>query len=247
MSRRSRSTDVPPTAHPLPLAQRVPRRRDPPDTRPRRGAAARRQTPRTAASSCRRSWAKRREVAALEIAAAVRAGTTTAREVVEDHLAVIAAREDELHACNPCSRTRRAPRPTRSTPRWRAARTLGPLAGVPGRAQGQHVHTGDPDHVQLEDPRRLEAAVQRDGRRPPARRGRSRHRQDEPRRVRNGVLDRELGVRPNPQPPRSVAVPGGSSGGSAASRSRRGTPRWRSARTPAARSANRRRCAVWSA
>ncbi|HVE93301.1 MAG TPA: Asp-tRNA(Asn)/Glu-tRNA(Gln) amidotransferase subunit GatA [Acidimicrobiales bacterium] len=37
---------------------------------------------------------------ALEIAAAVRAGTTTARKVVEEHLAVASAREGELHACN---------------------------------------------------------------------------------------------------------------------------------------------------
>jgi aspartyl-tRNA(Asn)/glutamyl-tRNA(Gln) amidotransferase subunit A len=37
---------------------------------------------------------------AVEIAAAVRAGTTTARQVVEDHLAAIAARDPELHAFN---------------------------------------------------------------------------------------------------------------------------------------------------
>ena len=37
---------------------------------------------------------------ALAIAAAVRSGATTARQVIEDHLAVVATRESELHACN---------------------------------------------------------------------------------------------------------------------------------------------------
>jgi len=39
-------------------------------------------------------------VTATEIADAVRAGTTTARQVVEEHLAAIAARDPELHAFN---------------------------------------------------------------------------------------------------------------------------------------------------
>jgi aspartyl-tRNA(Asn)/glutamyl-tRNA(Gln) amidotransferase subunit A len=39
-------------------------------------------------------------VEALELAAAVRGGTRSAREVVEEHLATIAARDDELNACN---------------------------------------------------------------------------------------------------------------------------------------------------
>ena len=37
---------------------------------------------------------------ALELAAAVRSGTRSAREVVDAHLAVVAAREGELNACN---------------------------------------------------------------------------------------------------------------------------------------------------
>ncbi|HEY3672536.1 MAG TPA: Asp-tRNA(Asn)/Glu-tRNA(Gln) amidotransferase subunit GatA [Acidimicrobiia bacterium] len=39
-------------------------------------------------------------MSALELAAAVRAGTRSAREVVDEHLAVVAARDDELNACN---------------------------------------------------------------------------------------------------------------------------------------------------
>ena len=41
-------------------------------------------------------------------------------------------------------------------------------------------------------------------------------RQDEHRRVRDGLLDRELGLRPDPQPVGPERVPGGSGGGSAA-------------------------------
>jgi hypothetical protein len=37
---------------------------------------------------------------ALELAASVRAGSRSAREVVDEHLAVVAARDDELNACN---------------------------------------------------------------------------------------------------------------------------------------------------
>ncbi len=70
------------------------------------------------------------------------------------------------------------------------------------RAEGQHVHAGDPDHLLVEDPRRVEAAVRRDHRRPAARRRRRADREDEPRRVRNGFEHGELGVRPDAQPTR---------------------------------------------
>ena len=40
------------------------------------------------------------ETSAIQIAAAVRSGARTARSVVEEHLAVIDAREAEIHACN---------------------------------------------------------------------------------------------------------------------------------------------------
>ena len=39
-------------------------------------------------------------MSAAELAAAVRAGTRWAREVLDEHLRVIEAREAELHACN---------------------------------------------------------------------------------------------------------------------------------------------------
>jgi aspartyl-tRNA(Asn)/glutamyl-tRNA(Gln) amidotransferase subunit A len=39
-------------------------------------------------------------MSAVELAASIRAGSRSAREVVEEHLAIVDARDDELHACN---------------------------------------------------------------------------------------------------------------------------------------------------
>ena len=105
-------------------------------------------------------------------------------------------------------RRRRCPgRPRRrSRPAHRRAR----------RAEGQPLHPGHSDDVLVADSRGLEAALRRDGRPPARRRRRHRHRQDEPRRVRHGFVDRELGVRRRPATPatrpgypegRAVAVP----------------------------------------
>jgi hypothetical protein len=67
---------------------------------------------------------------------------------------------------------------------------------------------------------------------------RHRHpRQDQHGRVRDGLLDRELGVRPDAQPVGPRPDPRRLGGGSAA-RSPRSRRRWRSAPTPAARSAS---------
>ncbi len=116
-----------------------------------------------------------------------------------------------------------------------------------GRAQGQHVHARRPHHVLVEDPRRMEAAVRRHDRHQAAAGRRDPDRQDQSRRVRDGVEHRELGVRADAQPARSRAA---CRAGRRADRRRRSPPgsrRWRSAPTPAGRSASRRRCAVWSA
>ncbi len=66
-----------------------------------------------------------------ELAAAVRAGTRSAREVVDEHLAVVDAREDELHACNLV--TGDAARAAADAIDAAVARgdDPGPLAGVP--------------------------------------------------------------------------------------------------------------------
>jgi aspartyl-tRNA(Asn)/glutamyl-tRNA(Gln) amidotransferase subunit A len=39
-------------------------------------------------------------MSAVELAASIRAGSRSAREVVDEHLAIVDARDDELHACN---------------------------------------------------------------------------------------------------------------------------------------------------
>ena len=68
---------------------------------------------------------------ALELAAAVRAGVRSAREVVDEHLATIEAREGELHACNLV--TDDAARAAADAVDAAVARgeDPGPLAGVP--------------------------------------------------------------------------------------------------------------------
>ena len=67
------------------------------------------------------------------------------------------------------------------------------------------MHARCRDDVLVEDPRGLATAVHRDRRRPGAGRGSDTRRQDQPRRVRDGLVHRELGVRADPQPPRPVA------------------------------------------
>ena len=115
----------------------------------------------------------------------------------------------------------------------------------PGRAQGQHLHARHrrrpPARGMLEH---YVPPYDADGRRA-ARSGRRRHRrQDQLRRVRDGLVDRELGVRPDAQSvgarPHARRIErrlGGRGRGAA-------WCRCRSARTPAARSASRRRSAA---
>ena len=75
-----------------------------------------------------------------------------------------------------------------------AGHTLGPLHGVADRAQGQPLHARRADDRVVADPRALRSAVHRHVR--CATRSRRRHhpRQDESRRVRHGVVHRELGA-----------------------------------------------------
>ena len=138
------TSDVPPTAHPLPLVNVL----RPDEPRPGLRATKYSRKPRrrrTAASACRASWAKRREPAqtphssfpwspkqrtppsAREIAADVRAGKRSARDVLEGHLAQIAAREPESHAFNLVL----ADEARAAADAVDASGDKGPLAGVP--------------------------------------------------------------------------------------------------------------------
>ena len=101
------------------------------------------------------------------------------------------------------ARERAAARPARCTACRSRSRTTCRRAGSPTTAVVAH-------------PRGLRPAVQRHGRRAARGGRRDRHRQDEPRRVRDGLVHRELGVRPVAQSVgRDDRTPGGSSGGSA--------------------------------
>ncbi len=75
-----------------------------------------------------------------------------------------------------------------------------PLAGRARRHQGQPVHLGRANDSRLPHPRRVRPTLRRDGCRPARSRRRHRHRKDELRRVRDGLLHRALGVRPVTQP-----------------------------------------------
>ncbi len=68
---------------------------------------------------------------ALEIASDVRAGTRSAREVLEEHLAAIAGREEELHAFNLVLAEEARAQAGEVDRRVAAGEDPGPLAGVP--------------------------------------------------------------------------------------------------------------------
>ena len=178
---------------------------------------------------------------AREIAADVRAGKQSARDVLEGHLAQIAAREPELHAFNLVL----ADEARAAADAVDASGDKGPLAGVPIAIKDNMCTRGIPTTCSS---RILE------GWKPPydatvvergPRRRRGDRREDEPRRVRDGFLDRELRVRADAQPARPGArarwiqrrISRGSRGGVRASR-----PRLRHRRVhPPARGPVRRR------
>ncbi len=145
-----------------------------------------------------------------------------------------------------CSADARSTGPTRSTGPSHAGRDPGPLAGVPVALKDNLCTERHPDHLLVEDPGGVAAALRRDGRRAAAGGRRDRRRQDQHGRVRHGLLDRELVFGPDPQPPRPR--PGARAGRAGGRRPpwRPGSCRSPSARTPAGRSASRPRCAAWS-
>ena len=147
---------------------------------------------------------RRRRAAPRRDRARARARSTPSTSCIADEARAAAAAIDDAVAAG------RRPRAAR-----RRAR----------RAQGQHVHPGHPDDVLVEDPRGLAAAVRRHGRRRGSRAaGAVIDRQDEPRRVRHGLVAPRTrrSARPATRTTRR-RVPGGSSGGSRP-RSRPGSP-----------------------
>ena len=195
--------DVPPTAHPLPLVNVL--RPDEVHAEPRSRRSAR-DGPGGRRQPVPRSAHPRRTVSAtaLELAALVRAGDRSAADVVEEHLAVVAAREPELHACNLVTDESARAAAAAIDAAVGRGEDPGPLAGVPIVLKDNLCTRGVPTTCSsriLEGwrPPYTATVVERvvAGRRDP-------DRQDQPRRVRDGVVHRELGVRSHPQPARSV-------------------------------------------
>ena len=125
-----------------------------------------------------------------------------------------------LDASTPSSRStrRRAWRQARAAdPRLARAATARPLTGHSGRAQGHLLHERLADHLRLEDAVEFRRALRRARDRAFQCRRRGHPRQDQHGRVRHGLVQRDLVLRPGAQPvgPRR-RCPGGSSGGSAA-------------------------------
>ena len=125
-----------------------------------------------------------------------------AADVVDEHLAAIDGRDGEIHAFNLVTADEAREAAAAVDRRVAGGRGPGPAGRRARGPQGQPLHRGRPHHVLVEDPRGLAPALRRHRRRAPGRRRRRRRRQDQPRRVRHGQLDRELGLRPHPQPAR---------------------------------------------
>ena len=145
---------------------------------------------------------------AAEIAAGVRSGRLHAGEVLEEHLARIEAAEADVHAFNLVTSDGARSAAAQVDTAVAEGRDPGPLAGVPIALKDnlctRGVATTCSSRI-LEGwlPPYDATVVQRAGR---SRGGR--RRQDQPRRVRHGFVDRELGVRPHPQPARTRSGPG---------------------------------------
>ena len=183
---------------------------------------------------------------AVALLARMNAGETTSEEIVGS-LLDRADRDKRLNVfvhldAEPDPR----PGPRRRSPAQgrRAARAAG---GRAGRDQGRALRRGRADDLRQPDARELPAPLRRHRDRPAQGRRRDPLRQDEHGRVRDGLVDREQRLRPDP------ATPGTRRGSRAAPRaarprpSRPAWPRWRWAPTPAARSGSPRPSAASSA
>ena len=180
-------------------------------------------------------------------AAAVRAGQRSAREVTEEALAAVEARDGETRAFLEVLADNALAEAAAVDAAVAEGRDPGPLAGVPVALKDNLCTRGIPTTC---------ASKILDGWRPPydatvvttaACRRCDRAGQDEHGRVRHGQLDGELRLRSDPQ---SAPTPTRCRAGAAAARPRPwqpGSPRSRSARTPEDRSVNPPRCAGSSA
>ena len=183
---------------------------------------------------------------ARSIAREVNAGAVSAAEVAERLIPHVAQADTRLRAYLQLTPDLMRAHARRVDERVAAGERL-PLAGVPVALKDNMCLTRHADDRGLEDPGELHRAVHRDGRAAAARRGRAADRQDEPRRVRDGLVGRELGV-PRDAQSRTTSTACPAARRPAARRRSAGSPRRsRSAATPAAPSASRPRSATSSA
>ena len=124
----------------------------------------------------------------------VRSGRRSAVEVCRQHLDRIADGDGRWNAFTTVFRGRGA------RPRGRDRQAPGRVARpAPARRadhhQGRHLHAGTANDRRLADPGRVSSALRRHRGRPPPRGRRDRRRQDQLRRVRDGIVDRALRLR----------------------------------------------------
>ena len=96
---------------------------------------------------------------AREIAAGVRSGRIRARAVLEEHLARIAAAEDEVHAFNLLMADRARDAADRIDGVVAAGHDPGVMAGVPVALKDNLCTHGVADHLLVADPRRMGAPL----------------------------------------------------------------------------------------
>ena len=176
---------------------------------------------------------------AAEIAQLVAAGECSAVEVTQAHLDRIAAVDDRVHAFLHVDAEGALAAARAVDERRAAGEELGPLAGVPVAVKDVLDHQGRADHRAAR--RSSRAGARRTTRRSCSRlreAGTGDARQDQHGRVRDGLVHRVLGVRPDPQPVGPGPDPGRLRRRLAPRRWPRTRRRWRSAPTPAARSAS---------
>ena len=174
----------------------------------------------------------------------------SARELAEAHIGAI-ERARPLNAFI-TETPERALEMAAESDRRIAAGDARPLEGLPLAIKDLFCTRRRPHHRRLAHPAQFRAALRIDGQRQPVARGRGAARQDQPRRVRDGLVQRHQLVRPRGESLDGSRGPTRRASRAAAPAARR--RRWRqrcawarSAPTPAARSASRRRCPASSA
>ena len=137
---------------------------------------------------------------AAELADLLAQGSVSAREVTQAHLDRTAAVDGDVHSYLHVDTEGALAQADAVDRRRSRGGVAAPARRRADRGQGRHGHPGPADHVRVEDPAGLGAAVRRDPRHPAARGRDADPRQDQHGRVRDGLLHRAQRLRPEPQP-----------------------------------------------